>query len=53
MTISERIKRIADKAKLPYNTIKIIIYSVYGNPVTSTDSVEKRLNILEKQYGIQ
>lgn len=53
MTTAERIRRISNKAKLPYNAIKIIIYSVYGNPVTSTDSVEKRLNILEKQYGIQ
>ena len=53
MTTVERIKRIANKAKVSYNTIKIIIYSVYGNTVTPADSVEKRLNTLEKQYEIQ
>ena len=26
MTIAERIKRIADKAKVPYNVIKIMVY---------------------------
>ena len=26
MTIAERIKRIADKAKVPYNDIKIMSY---------------------------
>ena len=42
MTTAERIKRIADKAKVTYNAIKIIVYSVYGNSVTTTDSVEKK-----------
>lgn len=53
MTTAERIKRIADKAKLPYNAIKIIVYGVYGKISDATDIFENNLNILEKQYGIQ
>ena len=53
MTTAERIKRIANKAKAPYNAIEIIVYGVYGNSVTTRDRFEERLKILEKQYGIQ
>ena len=53
MTISERIKRIADKAKVPYNTIKIIVYGVYGKTIDNSVSFENRLNLLEKQYEIK
>jgi len=50
MTISQRIKRIADKAKVPYSAIKLIIYSKYGN--CKNNEIDN-LNNLEKQYGIQ
>ena len=53
MTTAERIKRIANKAKVPYNVIKIMIYSVYGKTTDNSISFENRLNLLEKQYGIQ
>lgn len=53
MTTAERIKRIADKAKVPYNTIKIMVYSVYGNNIDNSNSFKNKLNLLEKQYGIQ
>ena len=53
MTIAERIKRIADKTKVPYNAIKIMVYSVYGKTIDDLTSFENRLNLLEKQYGIQ
>ena len=53
MTIAERIKRIADKAKVPYNTIKIMVYSTFGKTIDDSTSFENRLNLLEKQYGIQ
>ena len=53
MTIVERIKRIADKAKLPYSAIKILVYSTFGKTDDATDIFENNLNILEKQYGIQ
>ena len=53
MTISERIKRIADKAKVPYNTIKSMVYSVYGKTIDDSTSFENKLNLLEKQYEIK
>ena len=53
MTTAERIKRIADKAKVPYNTIKIMVYSVYGKTIDDSTSFENKLNLLKKQYGIQ
>ena len=53
MTTAERIKRIANKAKVPYNVIKIMVYSVYGKTMDNSISFENRLNLLEKQYGIQ
>ena len=53
MTINERIKRIADKAKVPYSAIKIIVYGVYGKTIDNSTSFENKLNLLEKQYGIQ
>ena len=53
MTTAERIKRIADKANVPYNVIKIIVYGVYGKTIDNSISFENRLNLLEKQYGIQ
>jgi hypothetical protein len=53
MTTAERIKRIADKAKVSYNAIKIIVYSVYGKTIDDSTSFENKLNLLEKQYGIQ
>ena len=53
MTIAERIKRIADKAKLPYSTIKILVYSTFGKTGDATDIFKNNLNTLEKQYGIQ
>lgn len=53
MTIAERIKRIADKAKVPYNAIKIMVYSVYGKNIDNSTSFENKLNLLEKEYGIQ
>lgn len=49
MTIAERIKRIADKAKVPYSHIKMLIYSRYGN--CKNNEIDN-LNILEKQYEI-
>lgn len=53
MTIAERIKRIANKAKVPYNAIKIMVYSVYGKTIDNSISFENNLNILERKYGIQ
>ena len=53
MTIAERIKRIADKAKVQYNAIKIMVYSTFGKTSDATDIFENNLNTLEKQYGIQ
>jgi len=53
MTIAERIKRIANKANVPYSTIKILVYQVFGKTDNTTDSFENRLKLLEKQYGIQ
>ncbi len=53
MTTAERIKRIANKAKLPYNTIKLLVYSTFGKTGDATDIFENNLNTLEKQYGIQ
>ena len=50
MTIAERIKRIANKAKLPYNTISNIINSTMGRECNN--SINK-LELLEKEYGIQ
>lgn len=51
MTIRERIRRIANKANVPYNTIHILVNSFYGKETRIT--FEDRLNLLEKQYGIQ
>ena len=53
MITVERIKRIANKAKVPYSVIKIMVYSVYGKTIDNSISFENRLNLLEKQYGIQ
>jgi len=53
MTIAERIKRIANKAKVPYTAIKLIVYSQYGKHVNNNYDFENNLNLLEKQYGIQ
>lgn len=53
MTTAERIKRIADKAKVPYNTIKIMVYCVYGKTIEDSTNFENKLNLLEKQYEIQ
>ena len=53
MTIAERIKRIADKAKVPYNTIKIMVYSVYGKTIDDSTNFGNKLNLLEKKYEIQ
>ena len=53
MTINERIKRIANKAKVPYVTIKSIVYSVYGKFIDDSTSFENRLKLLEEKYGIQ
>ena len=53
MTTAERIKRIANKAKLPYNTIKILVYSVYGKKGDAGDILENNLYMLERKYGIQ
>ena len=53
MITVERIKRVADKAKVPYSIIKIMVYSVYGKTIDNSISFENRLNLLEKQYGIQ
>ena len=53
MTTAERIKRIANKAKLPYSTIKILVYSTFGKICDATDIFENNLTTLEKQYGIQ
>lgn len=53
MTIAERIKRIANKANVSYSTIKLIVYSQYGNHIDDDRSFENKLNLLEKQYGIQ
>ena len=53
MTTVERITKVADKAKIPYNVIKIMVYSVYGKTIDNSISFENRLNLLEKQYGIQ
>lgn len=53
MTINERIKRIAEKAKVPYSAIKIIVYSVYGKTIDNSTNFENKLNLLEKQYEIQ
>lgn len=50
MSIRERIQRIANKANVPYNTIHILVNSFYGK---NTNTFEDRLNLLEKQYGIQ
>lgn len=49
-TIKERIKRIANKANLPYSFISNMINSTYGKE--NNNSIDK-LTILEKQYGIQ
>ena len=53
MTTAERIKRIADKAKVPYNTIKIMVYSVYGKTIDDSTNFKNKLNLLEKKYEIQ
>lgn len=53
MTTAERIKRIADKAKVSYNDIKIIVYGVYGKTIDNSISFENKLNLLEKQYEIK
>ena len=53
MTTAEKIKRIADKAKVPYNTIKIMVYSVYGKTIDDSTSFENKLNLLEKKYEIK
>lgn len=53
MTTSERIKRIADKAKVPYSTIKFLVYSTFGKTGDAIDVFENNLNTLEKRYGIQ
>lgn len=53
MITVERIKRVADKAKVPYSIIKIMVYSVYGKTINNSISFKNRLNLLEKQYGIQ
>lgn len=50
MTIAERIKRIAEKAKLPYAMVSQIINSRYGKDKIS---VNNKLELLEKEYGIQ
>ena len=50
MSINQRIKRIANKANVPNSTIKVIIYSNYGN--CKNNEIDN-LNILEKYYGIQ
>lgn len=53
MTMSQRIKRIANKAKVPYTTIKLIVYGQYGKHIDDNYSFENKLKLLEKQYGIQ
>ena len=53
MTTAERIKRIADKAKVPYSVIKLIVYGVYGKTIDNSINFENKLNLLEKEYGIQ
>lgn len=53
MTIAERIKSIAKKANVSYSVIKLIVYGQYGNHVDNDSSFENKLNLLEKQYGIQ
>lgn len=50
MTITERIRRIADKAKLPYAMVSQLINSTYGR---SSISVEDKLKLLEKEYEIK
>ena len=50
MTIAERIHNIADKINVPYSMVSQIINSTYGK---DTISVEDKLNLLEKEYGIQ
>lgn len=51
MTIRERIQRIATKANVPYGTISILVNSFYGKE--GTIPFEDRIELLEKQYGIQ
>ena len=53
MTTAERIKRVADKAKVPYSVIKLMVHSVSGKTIDNSISFENRLNLLEKRYGIQ
>ena len=53
MTTAKRIKRIADKAKVPYNVIKIMVYSVYGKTIDDSTNFENKLHLLEKQYEIE
>jgi len=48
MTIAERISNIAKKLNVPYSTIKLLIYSHYGND--TTNEIDK-LNKLEESYG--
>lgn len=50
MTTAERIKRIADKSKLPYGMINNIINSHYGKEAIS---IEEKLKLLEEEYGIK
>ena len=48
MTIAERISSVAKKLNVPYSTIKLLIYSHYGND--TTNEIYK-LNKLEELYG--
>ena len=48
MTVAERISNIAKKLNVTYNTIKLLIYSHYGND--TTNEIDK-LNKLEELYG--
>ena len=50
MTIAERIRNIANKTNMPYAMVSQIINSTYGKCTVST---EDKLNLLEKEYGIQ
>lgn len=50
MTNAERIKRIAEKAGVPYSVIKNMIYSTFGNKINLTE--EDRLKLLEKHYNL-
>ena len=50
MTIRERIKRISDKAKVPYAQIHILLNSHIGK---SDMLFEDKIKLLEQQYNIK